>query len=156
MNWYRIIFEKALTHAVPANLKDQLIAELTERHHPPVEEFSLGGPIAEITEWGFDLGGMAIMGEPQEEFTAAGLLWEVSSDHVSGVLSSFKKLPLRYFADGSPYYKAKFWLHATVMNPDQYHEILGALEACADVAEERAEAFFKARREKRLAAGGKV
>lgn len=142
MNWTNIIFEGAMGHVVPDGLKDQLLTEMLDRGHGPDMNFQLnGGPVHKTTIRSFDMGGMYFAGQPEEEFTVDGLTIYVPSDQFASILKTLKRLPLRYFADGSPYYKAKFWMHATVMHPKTYHETILKMEDMAEAAEAKAELF---------------
>ena len=150
MKWLRISFESALTHAVPAELAPQLIAEMSARGHAiknyekayGVENArSLGGNPKDITSWSFDMGGMMAVNRPYEHVDIDGLNVDVPCEHLSLVLSRLQRLDLRRFDDGARYYKLHHWNSATVMSPAQYRRVHYDLSTLVPIAEARAESF---------------
>jgi hypothetical protein len=150
-NWFRVAFEHAVTHCVHSSLLAPLIVDMAERGHP-VENFqvkygvdharSLRGNPAPIDKWGFDLGGMCYATMPRETFEISGLPFVVDCDYFDAILSDVKTASLRWFASGEPYYKLKFWHHATVLTPEQHARCVHSMSGLAASAKERAEAFF--------------
>ena len=153
--WFRIAFDHALTHAVSEQLLVPLVADMTSRGCP-IEDFekkygreharALGGNPAPLTEWAFDIGGCYFGGMPVSTLVIPGLSIEVPCDMFTSVARAFGEAKLRYFGDGSPYYKLKFWMHATVLTPAQFDEVCGELGAKQRDAIERSDAYFDKRK----------
>ncbi len=152
MKFYRILFENAKTHFVGETLKEPLVAEMIEREHPPKDlpEGSLDDEdkriaIREVTEWGIDLGGSCLIGQPEEVIHG---LWglqkfDIWSDHVGTALAEWTSAKLRTFATGEPYYKFHGRWHALVLTPDQADELIFWLMRIYPSAERRANAHVE-------------
>lgn len=153
MKWLRVGFEHAMTHAVPDTLFAPLVAEMVHRGHP-IENFeakcgieqarSLGGNPKVIDEWSFDMGGMCYVGEPRESIAIDGLLIDVPCFQIDAIALELRKLAMRRFERGTPYYKTEFWIHATVLTVEQYDRVLDEVLARHDAALARAHDFSRA------------
>lgn len=150
--WFRCSFEHALTHCVSSELMAPLLIDMATRGHPLKnyeKEYgrsaaqSLGGNPASMTEWAFDLGGGVFANEPRETFDIDGLSIDVLCHHFGAVLARVNSLPLRSFSGGEPYYKTKFWLHATVLMPAQRDDVVRIMTERSAVAEQRANDFAR-------------
>lgn len=121
MDWVRIVFEHSLVHAMPASFTEALIAEMAGRGCPVALDPALPGrpDIKLIKEWGFDLGGSCVIGTPYIHLELDGLDVAVPCDMLDEICNRLRALPVRVFATGAEYVKAKFWIHATVMTPAQ-------------------------------------
>jgi hypothetical protein len=91
--------------------------------------------------------GGVFVNEPRETIDVDGLAIDVSCHHFSHVLHVLERLPLRTFDGGEPYYKTKFWLHATVLTPAQRHDVVRVMSDRAVLAEKRANDFARSMRE---------
>ena len=149
-NWFRIVFEHALSHAVPASLFTPLVTEMNHRGHPiqdfeaafgPEHARSLGGNPAPLTEWALDVGGPTHLHEPRETIDIDGLSTEIPCWQVPSVYAEAAALAMRRFPTGEPYYKLKLWLHATVLTVEQYDKLLHDLGGLRYEAARRAEEF---------------
>ena len=138
---------------MPDTLFAPLVAEMVRRGHP-VENFeskygieqarSLGGNPRVIDEWAFDMGGMCYVGEPRESICIDGLLIDVPCFQIDAIALELRKLAMRRFECGTPYYKTKFWIHATVLTVEQYDRVLDEVFARHDAALTRAQDFSRA------------
>jgi hypothetical protein len=150
MTWFRIGFDDAITHAVHESLRDQLVDDMARRGHP-VKDFvksygaahaaALGDNPKAITDWCFDLGGGVHLHTPRETVIVDDLEIRIDCDHLPVVLRELQRAPLRTFADGTEYYKAKFWVHATVLSRAQMKAAIVAMAAIEERAIERVKAF---------------
>ena len=155
MTWLRIDFTEALIHTVHRSLAQPLILDMLERGHP-IENYEtrygrehaerLGGNPATKHDWCIDIGGLWVNGQPCESVLVDRLPIQIASDHLGTVLRGLRKLELRRFADGTPYYKLRHWHFATVLTPAQHVSLVSQLTAIEKSAEERATAFFDERR----------
>lgn len=154
--WSRISFDKAMVHAVSADLEPQLVAEMLARGHA-IKDFvteyglehalALGGNPKAITEWAFDIGGACHKDTPLETFDIDGLAVSVPVDQYELIQLGIERVdraPIRRFAGGDWYYKIKFWVHATVLTPAQRDTLLHGIEDRRAHALERARRFHEA------------
>jgi hypothetical protein len=156
--WLRIAFADAITHACPGELAPDLIVDMAHRGCP-IENYEekygtksaaeLGGNPKVITKWSFDCGGAWYVGEPVESLILDGLLLKVPSSQFKYVLSDVRRSQVRRFDDGAPYHKLKFWMHATVLTPNQHASIVSWMEGKASDAAARYAEFDTERNRKR-------
>lgn len=144
MTWHRILYNDGwFTHVVHASLFQQVLVEMTARGATMWERNSSGGPNpTAIARWCFDAGGSVHQHQPEETIVVDDLEIDVLCEHVPFVLGRLQRTPLRAFADGSEYYKAKFWMHATVLTRSQMRQAVVALSAVEKRSRERQQAFL--------------
>ncbi len=162
MTWFRIGFDDAIAHAVHESLREQLVDDMVRRGHP-VKDFvksygeahaaALGTNPKPITSWAFDLGGSVYLNAPTETLVVDELDIAIDCDHLPYVLRDLQRAKLRTFADGTEYYKAKFWVHATVLSRPQMKHLIVAIAAIEPRAISRAKAFEASLRRERAQGG---
>jgi hypothetical protein len=150
MSWLRIAFDEGITHAVHNSLAQSLVLDMAERGMQ-VKCFetayglesarTMKGNPAPLSEWAFDFGGMTYVNAPREVVTVDGLSVTIDCDAFPYVLRAFEDAKIRRFADGRWYYKLKFWIHATVLTPEQRDAFEDAIGQRQRVARERWQAF---------------
>lgn len=158
MRWFRVAFDNAMSHCVPADLFEPLVVEMTDRGCPITnfeEKYtkdgaaSLGGNPVATAEWAFDVGGSIHIHAPLERFQVDGMTIDIDCDHVPIVVEKLKALWERRFVSGEPYFKARFWIHAFVCHPAQHAKLIEDITARGPVAKERSEQFMAAIRRER-------
>lgn len=132
--WTQIDFgERVKFHAVPAELRTALLADMEARNHVPTATFfHPGWQIEEpLSEWHLDLGGGVFVGEPFVEITIDGLLVSCRAYQIEAVVRRCRKFELtRAFATGQAYHKIHTWPnHSLVVTPTQYSAIIDGLTA---------------------------
>jgi hypothetical protein len=162
MTWFRIGFDDAISHAVHESLRDHLVDDLARRGHPvkdyataysPEYAKTLGGNPKEITRWRFDMGGSVHLHRPRETVTVDDLEIEIDCEHLRLVLRDLQRSPLRQFANGLEYYKAKFWMHATVLSRRQMRNLIIAIAVIEPRAISRLKEFEASLRRERAQGG---
>jgi hypothetical protein len=93
--WTQIDFgERVKFHAVPAELRTALLADMEARNHVPTATFfHPGWQIEEpLSEWHLDLGGGVFVGEPFVEITVDGLLVSCRAYQIEAVIRRCQNL----------------------------------------------------------------
>lgn len=158
MRWFRVAFDNAMSHCVPADLFEPLVSEMIDRGHPITnfeEKYtkdgaaSLGGNPVVTAEWAFDVGGSIHIHAPLEQFHMDGMTIDINCNHLPIVADKLKALSMRRFASGEPYFKAKFWIHAFVCHPAQQAKLIQDIIDRDPVARGRSAQFMAAIRRER-------
>lgn len=147
--WRRVLFENAKTHTYPAQYEALLIADLTARQVVFEHGYDATENPHPVTEWQYDQGGMWVIGQPVDQFALDGLIVRVPCDHAASALGTWKRTRLRWFANGTPYYKLHGFRLVLVLTPAMFHALGAELEARVASAHDRAEAFFRERQARR-------
>lgn len=156
--WIRIDFGvNVKLHAVPAALREALLADMAARNHPPAATFEddPGWQIEKlITEWHLDLGGGVFMDEPFVETTVDGLVVSCRAYQLQAVIGRCRKFDrIRTFADGQAYHKIHTWpAHSLVVTPVQYAAVIDGLTARIPEANAQLDVFEAAQDGRRTAA----
>lgn len=133
MNWKWIeVGGDVKAHAAPETLEEAIIYDLQYRFRSP-----LGVLIDDTKTFTLDPGGMAWTTQKYQEFDIDGLKISVRNHDVGHFYVIMKNLKQRE-SMGRPYYKVHGWLHCLVLEPKQYEELLAALDAKTDLADELA------------------
>lgn len=141
MRWFSFVLDNALTHLVSEEMLLPFVHNASERGFRMRE---IPNNPKEITEWAFDMGGSVNMNEPEITINVDGLKIFVRCCIVSDVIREIAALPPRYFADGcGPYFKTKFWLHATILSPEQRDSVLTQLRTLERDTNQRSVAFHR-------------
>jgi hypothetical protein len=136
---------KAMTHMVPGSLRNDLVADMTNRDCPPMalrDNDPEWAAIKRVRSYGLDTGGMGYVDEPYVGFRLHNLTLEFLCSSVLFFLLRARKYTERRFASGRPYYKHHGSVHCMVFTPAQHRLYLAKLEALLPDAEATSHAFF--------------
>lgn len=153
-HWHRIMFVDAKTHLVQGALRDDLIADMTARKHPPNTTYEnsdrVDAPkwraVERVRTYGLDLGGMVHIDEPDVTIKIDNLPLEFRCTQARDVLQQAQRAPERTFASGRPYHKLHGSWHCLVLTPRHHRMLLLALEKAVPEAEAEGLAFYADRR----------
>jgi hypothetical protein len=131
MTWTHILYAGACGHIVPTELVPQLKADLRVRG---VDTGAKDFPDKVIDKAALDLPGM-VMADRRWANIACGapeLVLSFPYSDFEYFLEKLQGLPLRHFADGSPYYKLHGWMNAIVLTPELRRTVLAYMLANLD------------------------
>lgn len=147
MTWTRVIFEHTVkTHAMPTEFVEDVVTEYEAegiKLHPGFEGHAIQ-PVQLVSEFGFDLGGSAIMGRPFEVFLVDGLHFSLPSDEIQKFYEhwvGYGTQPVRLTRSGRRYRKLK-GTGCLIVQPAEFDLLLHDMFDRIPAAEERSEAFL--------------
>lgn len=164
--WKWLILDGWKPHAVPMWLEKALLDDLRSR---PESGKDLEYTSTETTNMAIDFPGMVAIDRPWMTFALDGLAVEIPCEDVGGFVNELKRLKPRHFKgdhtagetvllsngdriiatgvdEGVMYYKLHGFNRCIVLTPDLYVDLLEALEARLDEAEEKATVFWATRK----------
>lgn len=138
MNWYKLVSKNHLIkcHICPESLVDMTIIDLNSRLE---NDYILD--VIRSKEWSIDLGGMMIMGQPEQLYVIDNLSIHIPCDHVSPLIDKINRCIGRSL-NNKNFYKLHHWIHATVLEPSQKDNLFHQLESTVNECEEKAIAFL--------------
>lgn len=135
-SWFHLMFKNAKSHSVPLHLVRRLIIDIEAQGS--LLEWWKPSRIAVL-----DSGGMCWQGESEHTIQMGLLTIKTRVSDVSHFASEIRRLPLRYFTDGTPYYKMHSRYQCLVMKPGFKVKLERQLISATDSCEEQADAGIK-------------
>lgn len=132
--WKWVVFDGAVSHMVPNELRDIIVMDLEQRNCP-------FGWEEEGKTLFLDQPGPIATARPTEKFDIDGLELEVPSEDVAHFMLDLERLPLR----GGCYYKMHGFLRCIVLTRSMRDDLLAQLKGICPAAEARAAEFWAGR-----------
>lgn len=134
------------THTMPEVFYNEIVGEYLAQGHPLHPGGGAFVNPSQITEWGFDLGGMAIMGRPFEVFDVDGLAFSLPSEEIERFYNYWTRKSdderIRYTpVSRRPYVKLKA-TGCLVVTPESYTRLIEHMRLRMPAAYQRSEEFM--------------